>query len=424
MSGSKKNVVLALAVAAAVASPAAFATNGYFAHGYGMKSLGMAGAGVAVSQDALAAATNPAGMVNVGSRWDLGLTLFRPDRKTEIVGNGAIGTVSYDPNEDQNFLVPEFGYNTMLNKDMSFGVSVYGNGGMNTSYNRPIGLFGSTNAGVDLSQLFVAPTFAMKFGGDHAIGVSLNLAYQRFKATGLQNFDNASFSSSPGNVTDRGYDDATGWGVRVGWTGKVAPNVTLGATYQTETDMGKFDKYKGLFAEQGNFDIPSNYAVGIAVKATPATVIALDVQKIKYSDSKAVNNPLQNLTVSGNRLGSDDGPGFGWQDITVYKLGVQHEVNSNLVVRAGWNHGEQPIPASQTLLNLLAPGVIENHLTLGATWKLDKASELSAMYMHAFNNKVSGSGSIPPGAPPGMGGGEANLEMSQNSLGIAYGKTF
>ncbi|MEW6330463.1 MAG: outer membrane protein transport protein [Pseudomonadota bacterium] len=418
----KQNVVLALAVAAAVAAPGAFATNGYFQHGYGIKAQGMAGAGVAYSQDALAAATNPAGMVMVGNRWDLGATLFQPNRDTSIVGNGSVGTVSYDPNKDDLFLVPEFGYNTMLNSNSSFGVSVYGNGGMNTSYKTPIGLFGSTNAGVDLSQLFIAPTMAWKLSNEHSVGVAVNFAYQRFKATGLQNFTTSSSSGS--NLTDNGYDDATGWGARIGWVGKMSSTVTLGATYQTETNMSKFDKYQGLFAEQGNFDIPSNYAVGIAINATPATVVALDIEKIKYTDSKAVSNPLENLTVSGNLLGSNDGAGFGWQDITVYKLGVQHQVNSNLVVRAGWNHGDQPIPASQTLFNLLAPGVIEDHLTLGATWKLDKASEMSAMYMHAFSNKVNGSSSIPPGAPPGFGGGEANLEMDQNSLGIAYGKTF
>jgi long-chain fatty acid transport protein len=42
--------------------------------------------------------------------------------------------------------------------------------------------------------------------------------------------------------------------------------------------------------------------------------------------------------------------------------------------------------------------------------------------MHAFEEKVSGRGSIPPGFPPaGFGGGNADLKMRQNSLGIAYG---
>ena len=32
---------------------------GYFAHGYGMKSIGMGGVGIALPQDGLAAASNP-----------------------------------------------------------------------------------------------------------------------------------------------------------------------------------------------------------------------------------------------------------------------------------------------------------------------------------------------------------------------------
>jgi long-chain fatty acid transport protein len=418
MSGMKRNVALALAVAAAVAAPSAFATNGYFQHGYGMKSQGMAGAGVAYSQDSLAAATNPAGMALVGNRLDVGISLFRPVRDAEITGSPAPGVNgNYDASDKKNFFVPEFGYNSMVNKDMSFGVSVYGNGGMNSSYTKPIGLFGTSNAGVDLSQLFISPTLALKLTPEHAVGIAINFAYQRFKATGLQNFDNPGFTSSPGNVTDNGYDSSTGWGARIGWTGQINQDVTLGATYQTKTSMGKFDKYKGLFAEQGKFDIPSNYAVGIAVKAAPKTVVAFDIEKIKYSDSSAVNDKLDPL-LTGVKLGSDSGPGFGWQDMTVYKLGVAYDVSNALTVRAGWNHGKQPIPTSQTLFNMLAPGVVEDHLTLGATWKLDKNSELSGMYMHALENKVDGSGSI----PASFGGGEANLKMHQDSIGVAWGK--
>lgn len=426
MSG-KRNLVLALAVAAAVSAPSAFATNGYFAHGYGIKAQGMGGAGVAFSQDALAAATNPAGMALVGNRFDLGATLFTPDRKSEVAAPNPTAT-TYDANDTKSFFIPEFGYNSMVSKDMSFGVSVYGNGGMNTSYKTPIALFSSsaganaTNAGVDLAQLFIAPTLAWKLSPQNAVGVSLNLAYQRFKATGLQNFNNAFQSSSPANVTDNGYDSATGWGIRIGWTGQINSMVSLGATYQSKTDMAKLKKYEGLFAEQGNFDIPSNYAVGIAVKASPATVVAFDVEKIKYTDSKAVSNPLGPAPggVLTNTLGTNNGAGFGWKDMTVLKLGVSHNVSNTLTVRAGWNHGAQPIPTDQTFFNLLAPGVTEDHLTLGASWKLDKASEMSAMFMHAPEKKVNGSGSI----PASFGGGEANLKMSQTSFGLAYSKGF
>jgi len=409
-----KKALLATAVTAALVPAAAFATTGYFSHGYGMKAKSMGGVGIALPQDSLAAATNPAGMALIGNRMDLGLDWFRPDRGAEIVGNPMLSG-TYDGNGASDFLIPEFGFNRMLDPNLALGISVYGNGGMNTEYTTSpfAAIGGSSPAGVDLSQLFIAPTIAWKTGG-HAFGASLNLAYQRFQARGLQPF--AMFSSDPANVTDRGYDTSTGWGVRVGWTGQVTPSVTLGATYQTKTQMGKFDKYKGLFAEQGGFDIPENYGVGVAWKAGSGLTLAADVQQINYGDVASVGNPVDCL-FTGCQLGADNGAGFGWQNTTVYKIGASYEWSRSLTLRGGYVTLKQPIPASQTLFNIVAPGVVENHVTLGATWQVSNQSELTVGYMHAFENKVNGAGSI----PPSMGGGEANLRMSQDSLGIAWG---
>jgi long-chain fatty acid transport protein len=183
--------------------------------------------------------------------------------------------------------------------------------------------------------------------------------------------------------------------------------------------MGKFDHYRGLFANQGEFDIPENYGLGIAVKAMPRLTIAGDVQRINYGDIPAVGNPIDCL-FTGCQLGGPDGAGFGWRNTTVYKLALAYEWSPSLTLRGGYITLDQPIPASQTLFNILAPGVVEDHLTLGATWQLSKQNELSFAYMHAFEKKVNGSGSI----PPGFGGGEANLRMDQDSLGIAWGWKF
>ncbi len=422
MKRTARRTLLASAVAAALTAPAAHATVGYFQHGYGDRAKAMGGAGIAYPQDAIAAATNPAGMVLVGDRMDFGTGIFRPVRDTDIVGNGSLGTVDYDPNNDQNFPLAHFGYNRMMSPNLSFGVSIYGNGGMNTSYEKPVLLFTTNPAaaqGVDLMQLFVAPTVAWKFNDSHAFGVSLVLAYQRFKANGLDRFDNNTFSSAQGFVTNKGYDSSTGAGVRVGWIGQLTPRVSVGVTYATKTFMSEFDKYKGLFAEGGDFDIPANYGIGFAFKATDRTTVALDVMRILYSDVKSVGNPGINAFQAGQvgRLGASNGMGFGWDDVTAVKIGVAHQYSSRLTLRAGFTHNTQPIPSSETLFNLLAPGVIENHVTLGATWKLNNGGELTVSYFHAFNKEVNGSGSI----PASFGGGEANLAMYQDAIGISYG---
>lgn len=310
----------------------------------------------------------------------------------------------------------------MISATTSLGVSVYGNGGMNTTYDNGIPLFGTGPAGVDLSQLFIAPTVAYKLNAQHSIGLSLNLAYQKFKAEGLQNFTAPvgtpqQTSESPGSVTNNGSDSSTGWGIRLGWLGEIMPGFTIGASWQSKTDMGKFDKYKGLFAEQGSFDIPENYGIGVAFKPSSALTIAADVMEIKYGDVKSISNPISKL-FAGNLLGSSDGPGFGWQDMTIYKLGISYAASPGMTLRAGYANGKQPIPESETLFNMLAPGVVEDHLTLGATWTTADKAEITVGYMHAFSKTVNGSGSI----PASFGGGEANLKMEQNSFGIAYSR--
>jgi long-chain fatty acid transport protein len=422
-------IVISLLSAGVMSTPLlAHATNGYSPIGYGAKNEAMGGASIALPLDALAAANNPAGMVMVGDRTDFELTWFKPNRSTQITGNAYGLNGTYDGNGRSNFFIPGFGYNRMINGNTSIGVSVFGNGGMNTQYNsNPFAKLGAQgNLGINMSQLFIAPTWSMKVNPTNAVGVSLNLAYQMFSATGLHTaFD--SLSTDKTKLSDNGTDTSTGYGVRVGWTGEVTPMVTLGATYQSKTKMSKLSKYSGLFAEQGSFDVPSNYGVGIAVKATPATTVAFDIQRINYQDVASVSNPfvgLPNGTPAGTMLGANNGPGFGWQNINAYKLGVSHAYSSTFTLRAGYDHSDQPIPNSQTLLNIVAPGIVQDHLTLGGTWTLADKSEITVAYVHAFSKTVNGSGSIPQNGGTfggGLGGGESNLTMHEDSIGISYG---
>ncbi|GAB1392413.1 TonB-dependent receptor [Rhodocyclaceae bacterium] len=418
---------IAALIAIAGLSTSAFATNGYFAHGYGMKAKGMGGVGIAYGQDALAAANNPANMVMLGNRWDVGVEYFRPQRESAIVGNGAGANGKYDGNDSENYFVPEFGYNRMIGNNMSVGLSVYGNGGMATDYGKnPFAAFGTTGkAGVDLAQLFIAPTLSYKLNENHSVGVTLKVAYQTFEAFGLSNppalvAGFAGISSNPAKLTNNDHDSSWGYGIGLGWTGQVTPTLKLGATYQSRTRMQEFDKYKGLFAEKGGFDIPENFGIGMAWQATPQLVIAADVQQINYSKVKSIANPLRFPPGAGQLLGNNGGSGFGWDDMTVYKLGAAYDLNKDWTLRVGYNHGSQPISKSQTFFNILAPGVVEDHLTLGATWRLQGGGEVTFMYMHAFDKEVKGSKSI----PAGFGGGDANIKMYQDSFGISYGAKF
>lgn len=409
-----------LALLALLAAPLpAFATLGYFSHGYGLKAKGMGGVGIALPQDALAPANNPAGNAWIGNRIDLELEWFRPIRDAEIVNNLAGRSGGYDASGRKDFLIPGFGFNRMISPNLALGIAVFGNGGMNTTYNNnPFGgMFGGgAKGGVDYMQLFIAPTVAYKLSEDHAIGATLNLVYHQFGAEGLEGF--AALSASGANLTNRGRDDSSGASLRLGWTGKIAPSVTLGATYQSRTNMGKLDRYQGLFRNQGDLDIPENYGIGIAVDATPKLKIAADILRINYAKIPTIGERTDFACIFAGTcpFGAANGPGFGWKNMTAYKIGVAYEVSRSLTVRAGFATGKQPIPNDHTFLNIIFPAVVEDHLTLGATWTMGNM-ELTAGYLHAFRKKVNGSGSI----PAAFGGGEANLRMYQNALGVAFG---
>ena len=399
-----------------IGSSNALATDGYFSSGYGVKSQGMGGVGIALPQDGLAAAYNPAGIALLDDQFNLGVTWFSPKRDAEIVGNGVPGVNGhYDGNGKKNFFIPEVGYIKKLSDSTSVGLAIYGNGGMNTDYsNNPYSAFGSSGkAGVNLEQLYIKPSIAYKLNEKNTFGAGINFVYQRFSAEGLQAF--ASSSSSPDNLTNKGHSSSTGLGIHLGWVGQLTKDLSVGATWSSKAKMSRFDEYKGLFADGGSFDIPETYGIGVAFKATPSVTLAADIQRINYGSVDSIANPLSNL-LSGNPLGSRNGPGFGWKDITVVKVGASYEVKPGLTLRVGYNHSDQPIPNDQTLFNILAPGLVQDHLTLGGSWKTSPNGEWSVFYTHAFRKEVKGHNSI----PMSFGGGEANIGLSQNIFGVAY----
>jgi long-chain fatty acid transport protein len=412
------------AAAAVLASGSAWATDGYFPHGYGMKALGMGGVSIAMTDNAFAGANNPAVASFAGNRAELGVNLFMPKRGASREGadpmSGLNGSIESD---SRSFLVPEFGYNTQINDRWAGGVTVYGNGGMNTDYPGVPNFLGGMNnkLGIDMMQLIVAPTLSYKVDERHAIGVSPLLVYQRFKASGLDGF--APMSSSPTRLTDQGYDSSTGLGVRLGYVGKPSEQLTWGVSWSPKTKMRKFDKYAGLFAGAGSFDIPENYGMGLAVQATPTVLLAFDYQRINYGGVASIANPSGPMVAP---LGDANGPGFGWSNVNVLKLGVQWQMSSQWTLRAGYNKSDNPIQARDVTFNIIAPGVITKHYTLGATYAMSKNSELTFAYMYAPSNSVTGVSmfdAVPFGGD-GSGAIKETIRMSQQSLGVQYGWKF
>ncbi|WP_420468052.1 OmpP1/FadL family transporter [Panacagrimonas sp.] len=417
-----------------------WATNGYFAHGYGTQSKAMAGAGVALSLDSLTPATNPAGVAGLGGRIDAGASLFSPLRGHDVSGTASgacasaqqctfgVGPQDID-SRNELFVIPHFGWLRVVSPQAVVGISVYGNGGLNTEYRRGSatfgvpqgevppgqavtapGVFGANDTGVDLTQVFAMFTYARKVNDDLSWGVSPILAAQRFRAKGLGNF--APFSADPQNLSNRGYEDSFGGGVRLGVQGALTSTVRIGASWQSRVYMSEFDHYAGLFAEQGDFDVPSTFTIGAAANLSPTLTAALDVQHIAFSEVDSVGNPLlPNLAQA--RLGDDGGAGFGWDDVTVIKLGFAVQGAGQRTWRFGYSYADQPIQDTELLFSLLAPAVVEHHFTAGLTQKLTGSNAWSVALMYAPRNSVDGTNPLDPAQ-------RIELEMQQFELELSY----
>jgi long-chain fatty acid transport protein len=107
----------------------------------------------------------------------------------------------------------------------------------------------------------------------------------------------------------------------------------------------------------------------------------------------------------------------------VFKIGVAWELNSTLMLRAGYNHSQNPIRASDVTFNILAPGVMTSHYTLGFIRALSKDSELTGALMVAPRQGVAGPSLFNAVLGPGAGGNET-IRMRELSVGLGWSKRF
>jgi long-chain fatty acid transport protein len=238
----------------------------------------------------------------------------------------------------------------------------------------------------------------------------------------LGSFGAFGFSSDPTKLTNNGTDTSTGIGAKIGWLGEVTPTLSLAASYQSKIYMSEFDDYKGLFAERGDFDIPATWTLGLAWKVVPTGTITFDVQGIQYSDVKSIANPLLNNLFT-SQLGNDDGAGFGWDDIVIYKLGYQWETSPQWTWRVGYSYGDQPIPSSEMLFNIIAPGVMKQHITGGFTYTMASNNEFNFAAMYAPEEKISGNNPLAAGST-GTATQNIELYMSQWELTASWAWKF
>lgn len=455
----RKHSQLFAAIATLLLTTPLWATNGYFAHGTGTKNNGLAGSGLAMPEDAISVANNPAAALANAGKYDLGIAIFSPMRSYKTSAsqlNGNFGAFTIGPNDIDSskniFFIPHMAGTWKISDESAWFATFYGKGGMNTVWKGGTATFdpdgpgpapvltfpgtfgggafgGNGTAGVDLAQAFLEIGYARSAGESFTWGISLVGVMQVFAARGVGTFApfTKTFAASggtefPQNLSNNGHDQSYGVGAKVGIQIDMTGKTTFAASYQNKIGMGKLKDYSDLFADDGNFDIPADLKVGITFRPNTGLAVNFDIQHIWYNDVPSVGNAFGNIfgcpTVAGtnleNCLGGKSGAGFGWDDMTIYKVGVQWSFGNDWTWRAGISHGNQPIPDSEVLFNILAPATIENHITFGFTRELSSGNEMSMAFLYALNNKVTGPNPFDPTQT-------ISIDMDQFSVEFSYG---
>lgn len=450
----------------------AFATNGYFTHGIGTKNKAMAGAGIALPEDSIDVTNNPAVAPFVGNQLVFGVAAFSPIRKYETSSSMANGgcfegmpcAFTIGPNKlksKSNYhFIPHIAKSWQLDNGNAWALAFYGRGGMNTDWQggtasfSPMGpgstgtfpgtfgdglaefdgmdpsTFGDGDAGVNLSQAFLDVTWAKKVNDKFSFGLSAVLVAQMFEADGLRMFApyTETFASSGGMnmpvaLSNNGTDWSYGAGLKIGIHMPFAPRWSFGAMYQSKISMTEFDDYADLFANDGDFDIPADLKLGLTFHASQSTDFSFDIEHIWYSDIDAVGNSVKNVFTCGMNgdfsgcLGGKNGAGFGWDDMTVYKLGMKWSNNEDWAWRFGYSYGEQPIPNSEMTFNILAPATIEHHFTTGFTLERTKGRQFNMALMYAPESSVKGQQNFDPSQT-------VEFDMYQWELEASYSWSF
>ncbi len=367
-------------VAALVAAPlAAQATNGDHMLGVNANQWAMAGAIIAAPEDAGTVLTNPAGLAGLKMeefRSDFGFGLLNPPRK-----------VNGNESDSDLYLMPAGSMAFRVSDRLTTGLGVAGLLGMGVDVADALPAAGNQAVATTRQVMRISPGFAYRQSDALALGASFNINYQSLA------MHTAAYTLPQNQVF--------GFGATLGLSYIANERVRFGASYVTKQSMDSFEWNTTAGRYSARMDLPAQLALGVALQAGPDMLIEADIKRIffkKVLDSVPLTTPTGSSALN-----------FGWDNQTVFAVGVRKQVNDKMTLRAGLNYGKSPIEPDDVTNNYGSVAVTEKHLTLGFTRNLGAHTSASLSYARAFENKVENSA-----------GQSIQLEQNVLNLQISY----
>jgi long-chain fatty acid transport protein len=406
---------------------------------------GLAGAGTAAATDAFSTVRNPAAGARLDTQLALGLDIGLPDGSVRAGDPGTgPGVFSFSAHSQQSVSGvlpgPQFAYNRRLTPRSAWGLSLSvaglavdaGEGSATFAGSIPaisahcegllgggrplpgspdrLGLCGDGRSSLklQLAQAFLAADYAYTLDHGLSLGLAPVLAIQALRFDGFKAL--AHFSNDPAATSDRGHELSWGFGGRLGLLWQLTDTLAVGAAYQTRIRMSDSDRYAGLLPGAA-LDVPSSLHGGIALGAAAGQRLLLDVEYIRYEDSRPLSNPVDAPRLTEQCLlprlarlaiplapdtgpspacfGGAQGPGLGWRNLTVYKAGYE-STQGPLRLRLGYAQSRRPMAADQALPSMVAPATSRRHLAAGLSWTASTRWGIDLVLQRALPEAVEG----------------------------------
>ena len=442
--------------------------------GIGQKSTNLGGAVTATSDDYDAFYTNPAGAANFDGPFigfgiktfdTRGVSVKQTDVNSDFSaafpgGEGLdISPGKTLPGESVG-LVPSAGAympvpgmeNLVIGLGQGVPFLVSGNF-KNDNATGNYGKFDTTDAALIVVEL--APTLALKVNDQLNVGASVGVTtFKYFKVANA-----IGVSLSPGGTpllglgsveletnSDIGLPVApwefatspTSVSFTLGAQYKILPNVTLGATYRSETPetfegTAKASFLDGTVTAQDRFryevELPRHLQVGMAVDVTPQWKVMTDVRWTNWSDAKGFGSPTVIKFAEGTITPGANIPGaqtitanYEAQDTFSIHLGTAYKLTPNLELQAGYVYDPAFMP--KATVDLITFSSDRHIFSLGGTytkptdageWAFTLGGQL-ALYedLHVGAGESSTAGGI---VVPIFEADNPNLKFQPNSAG-------
>ncbi|GJL81640.1 MAG: fatty acid transporter [marine bacterium B5-7] len=344
-----------------------------------------AGAGIA-RDDASNVFYNPAGMLaNPNRQFQLGATLISADAKfnnrgsTQRLAGVAVPSSGPNSNGGDDSVVPNF-YYTSSGDTFKWGLGVSAPYGLSTDYdNGWVGRYHALFS--ELKTININPAVAVKVSENVSIGAGVSILKADAKIS-------QSVFTGPGRpdgkATLAGDDTEEAFNLGIMVTPTTSTRMGLGYRSSTRNRIEARVHFTGVpgvpasLPAESTITLPESVFASLSHVFRGKTEVSGSLRWTRWSE-------LPELRISTAGL-PDSVSDYQWEDVVMWSLGVNHQLNDTWMLRAGYAFDESPVPSAANR-SPRVPDSDRDWFTLGVSAKISKTMRLDFSYARVNGDK-------------------------------------